>query len=104
MVRIQVSFSSTSGSKWSTKLLAILLGLLALAAMLFIALGLWLVASAVVVLITAGIVLRPLLNRHGDVARNLPSTGKDQRDRIAGPMPVAKRMRRVHVFHAPDNK
>jgi uncharacterized membrane protein len=103
MVRIQVFFRSASGSKWSTKLLAILLALVALAAMLFIALGVWLVVSAVVVLITAGIAVRALLNRHRDVA-NLPSTGKDQRDRIAGRISLPKRTRRIHVFHAPHNK
>jgi hypothetical protein len=94
MVRIQFFFSSSSRLKLSTKLLAILLGLLALAAMLFIALGMWLVLSAVAVLMTGGILVRALLNRHRDVAGHLSSAGADRTHRIAGQTPLAKRVRR----------
>jgi hypothetical protein len=71
MMRIHVSFRTPTGSKVS-KVSAILLGLLALAAMLFFLLGAWLVLSATVVLITSYTFVRTLYRRR-DISKRLPN-------------------------------
>jgi uncharacterized membrane protein len=84
VVRICIYFRAASGSKWPTKLIAILLSLLALAAMFFIVLGVWLVLSVIVVLIAVTIIGGVLLNRNGEIIRILPSARKDVTVQAAG--------------------